>query len=148
MRNIHKLREQDAEFAIKAVESANRRADVSEQRMRELEEVLRSHPVVVREGLADKSAAQILPVLLERTEAKLEAALDTERNMQETQTALREALRELAMLKENGSQEGSVVRFQVQMESLQAKLAKTEADLNALRIEYEVSVRAWQKLSR
>jgi hypothetical protein len=129
VRSVHRLREQDAEVAIKAVESATRRADVSEQRMRDIEETLRTHPVVVREGLAEKELAKILPVLLERTDAKLEAALDTERSMQEAQCELRQALRELELTrKEAGSQEGNVVRFQVEMESLQAKLAKIECE--------------------
>lgn len=138
VRSIHKLREQDAEVAIKAVESATRRADVSEKRIREIEETLRTHPVVVREGLAEKELASILPVLLERTEAKLEAALDTERNMQEAQGELRQALRQLELTrKEAGSEEANGSRVQVEMQSLQAKLAKTEADLKALRIEHE-----------
>ena len=141
VRSVHRLREQDAEVAIKAVESATRRADVSEQRMRDIEETLRTHPVVVREGLAEKELAKILPVVLERTDAKLEAALDTERSMQEAQCELRQALRELELTrKEAGSQEGNVVRFQVEMESLQAKLAKTEADLKALKIECEAGL--------
>jgi len=137
VREIHKLRLKDADVAVKAVESATRRADVSEQRLRDVEERLRSHPVVKRHGLAEKELESLLPELLARTESKAEQALESERKLLEAERALNKALKDLEDARKQAAvQPGNVGRFNAEMDSLSAKLAKTEADLKTLQLEH------------
>ena len=139
IREIHELRLQDADVAMKAVESATRRADVSEKRLRGVEERLRSHPAVQREGLSQVDLESLLPQLLTRTDEKLERALDSENKLQESHRSMDLVLKELEdTQKEARSQAGNVGRFNAEMDSLKAKLARTEADLQALQIEHDI----------
>ena len=140
VREINKLRLKDADVAVKAVESATRRADVSEQRLRDVEERLRWHPVVKRHGLAECELDSLLPELLASTEKKLEQALESERKLFEAQRDLNKARKDLEdTRKEAAAQPGNVGRFQVEMDSLRAKLEKTEADLKALQVEHSIA---------
>ena len=140
VREINKLRLKDADVAVKAVESATRRADVSEQRLRDVEERLRWHPVVKRHGLAECELDSLLPELLASTEKKLEKALESERKLVEAQRDLNKARKDLEdTRKEAAAQPGNVGRFQVEMDSLRAKLEKTEADLKALQVEHSIA---------
>lgn len=139
VRDIHNQRKADAEVAIKAVESATRRADVSEQRLSDIEKHLRTHPAVVSSGLAQKEVEGILPELLAIAEERLHKAHDSEQSMKEAEHELERVVKELEDTRKlAGSQAGNVSRFNVEMDSLKAKLAKTEADLKALQVERDL----------
>jgi len=148
VRAVHKLRQNDADVAITAVESATRRADVSEKRLRLVEERLRSHPLVVRERLGGKNLESLLPELLTLAENKLQHACDSEREIVDAQTSLTKAVRELENVRtEAGAQAGNVGRHTVEMDSLRAKLAKSAADLSALQVEHALMCRNKEEIA-
>ena len=144
-REANLQRQMEAASAVKTIESATHRANVSEAKLREIESQLRSHPVVVAQGLDRVELASLLPHVLACAEEKMDMVRRKEGKYNEAQQALAQAAAELQEVRARSKKEAEAgaqaPRLLVEMDSLKATLARTQADLKALQLDHELKLK-------